>query len=197
MAPTAPHDPQRDAFARDLLATGRVDSDRAHALADVAVRRARLHGLPPALVLGVLLVENEEFDSRAVSSAGALGLMQVHPLWRPILGPRYGFDLAADSTNLAMGAHILSDLIGRARTVADVERGLLRYNGCRRALIALRRDAERPAKPAPCARYPERVRRRVEQQASLCPTRSFTRCVVRPLRLASAAARPAAERDAR
>jgi hypothetical protein len=48
-------------------------------------------------MLGVLLVENEPLDSRAVSSAGARGLMQVDPVWRPVLGPRSGFDLAADS----------------------------------------------------------------------------------------------------
>jgi soluble lytic murein transglycosylase-like protein len=144
----------------------------------------RAHDLPPALVLGVLLVENDVLNSRARSSAGALGLMQVHPLWRPLLGPRYGFDLTADSTNLGMGAHILAEGLAAARSAADVDRGLLRYNGCRRALVRAR-DASADPTPAPCAKYPLRVRRRVEQQAALCPTRSFTRCVVRPLRLAS------------
>jgi hypothetical protein len=149
-APAAPEparDPQRDAFAGDLVATGRVAPERARALADLAVRHARRHRLPPALVMGVLLVENEAFNSRAVSTAGARGLMQVHPLWRPLLGPRYGFDLTADSTNLAMGAHILADVLARARTAADVERGLLRYNGCRRALVARRGQDHVPAGP--------------------------------------------------
>jgi soluble lytic murein transglycosylase-like protein len=182
----APPDPQRDAFALDLVATGQVAPGRAERLADWAVRYARAHHLPPALVLGVLLVENEALDSRAVSSAGARGLMQVHPLWRPLLGPRYGFDLTADSTNLAMGAHILADVLARARTLADVERGLLRYNGCRRALLPERVKSGERAEPVPCAQYPLRVRRRVEEQVALCPTRSFARCVVRPLRLASA-----------
>ncbi len=200
-------DLQLDAFASDLAATGRAEPARARALAGLAVRQARAHGIPPALILGVLLVENEPLDSRAVSSAGARGLMQVHPIWRPLLGPRYGFDLTADSTNLAMGAHILADLLAPARSLADVERGLLRYNGCRRALRAAdarRRDSRRregrraaTTPPAPCARYPRLVRRRVEEQAAaLCPSRSFARCVIHPLRLASAAARNAGGRAA-
>jgi hypothetical protein len=142
-ADAARDDHQLHAFERDLAATGRVAPERARSLASVAVRQARAHRIPPALLLGVLLVENEPLDSRAVSSAGARGLMQVHPLWRPVLGPRYGFDLADDSTNLAMGAHILAGLLWRARSVDDVERGLLRYNGCRRALRRVRAGAPR------------------------------------------------------
>jgi soluble lytic murein transglycosylase-like protein len=178
-----------DAFARDLAATGRVKPERARALSRLAVRQARAHRIPPALLLGVLLVENEPLDSRAVSSAGARGLMQVHPLWRPVLGSRYCYDLTADSTNLAMGAHILGDLLWRARSVTDVERGLLRYNGCRRALRA---NAAGPGASArvSCAGYPRKVRRRVEEQAAaLCPSRSFARCVVQPIQVAAADAR--------
>jgi soluble lytic murein transglycosylase-like protein len=189
-ADAARDDHQLHAFERDLAATGRVAPERARSLASVAVRQARAHRIPPALMLGVLLVENEPLDSRAVSSAGARGLMQVHPLWRPVLGPRYGFDLADDSTNLAMGAHILAGLLWRARSLDDVERGLLRYNGCRRALRGGRAAAPRSTRAAPCAGYPRKVRRRIEQQAAaLCPSRSFTRCVVGPLRLAVGAAR--------
>jgi soluble lytic murein transglycosylase-like protein len=178
-----------DAFARDLAATGRVEPERARALSRLAVRQARAHRIPPALLLGVLLVENEPLDSRAVSSAGARGLMQVHPLWRPVLGSRYGYDLTADSTNLAMGAHILGDLLWRARSATDVERGLLRYNGCRRALRANAAGRDASGRVS-CAGYPRKVRRRVEEQAAaLCPSRSFTRCVVQPIRLAAADAR--------
>ncbi len=188
-ADAARDDHQLHAFERDLAATGRVAPERARSLASHAVRQARAHRIPPALMLGVLLVENEPLDSRAVSSAGARGLMQVHPLWRPVLGPRYGFDLADDSTNLAMGAHILAGLLWRAQSLDDVERGLLRYNGCRRALRRARAGAPRSTRAAPCAGYPRKVRRRIEHQAAaLCPSRSFTRCVVGPLRLAVGAA---------
>jgi hypothetical protein len=186
-APAAPRvDLQRAAFAFDLAATGRVMPDRADALAELAVRQARAHDLPPALIFGVLLVENEDFNSRARSSAGALGLMQVHPLWRPLLGHRYGYNLTADSTNLAMGAHILAEHLDEARTAGDVEQGLLRYNGCRSAFAPTAAERARRDKPPPCAAYAARVRRRVEQEAgALCPSHSFSRCVVRPLRLAA------------
>jgi soluble lytic murein transglycosylase-like protein len=194
----AEHEAEREAFARDLAAGGAVAPHRARTLAALAVREARAHRVPTPLLLGVLLVENEPLNSRAVSSAGARGLMQVHPLWRPLLGPTHGFDLEADSTNLAMGAHILGDLIARARTLGDVERGLLRYNGCRRALLAAAGRGPRGAPPAPCAAYPGRVRQRVEQRAAaLCPSRSFARCVVRPIRVAAASASARDPRNAR
>jgi soluble lytic murein transglycosylase-like protein len=173
------------AVAGELEATGPAGARRARAIARMAVRQAQAHGLPPTLLLGVMLVENAQLDSRAVSSAGAQGLMQVHPLWRGVLGPRHGFDLMADSTNLAMGAHILADVLARARSVDDVERGLLRYNGCRRASTARPLAGRRRGYRASCAGYALRVRRQVEAQAAtLCPSRSFTHCVTRSLQLA-------------
>jgi soluble lytic murein transglycosylase-like protein len=197
--PADPGEAEREAFARDLAAAGTVAPHRARALAELAVREARAHRVPAPLILGVLLVENEPLDSRAVSTAGARGLMQVHPIWRPLLGPTHGFDLNADSTSFAIGAHILSDLLGSASTVADVERGLLRYNGCRRGLLALAgKRGGRAAGRARCAAYPDRVRRRVEERAAaLCPSRSFVRCVVRPIRVASAEAARADSRPTR
>jgi soluble lytic murein transglycosylase-like protein len=188
-----PVDPELTAFTRDLTTAGNVAPPRARAVARHAVREARAHGIPLALMFGVLLVENDALDSHAVSSAGARGLMQVDPLWRPLLGARHGYDLAADSTSLGMGAHILADLLDSARSLADVERGLLRYNGCRVTAAF----ADPPVESATdvgirrhptCAGYARRVRQRIERQATaLCPTHSFARCVVRPIRLATIA----------
>ena len=48
---------------RDLLRTGKVDEPRAWSLADVAVSEAYRRRLPPALVLGVMLTENDELES--------------------------------------------------------------------------------------------------------------------------------------
>src|SRR5688572_20321452 len=45
----------RQAFADDLLRTGKVGRERAWSLADVAVREAYTRRVPPALVLGVML----------------------------------------------------------------------------------------------------------------------------------------------
>ena len=79
----------RELFAMDLLRTGHVDQLRARSLADVAVREAYMRRIPPALVLGVMLTENDELNSSAESSVGAVGLMQVYPKhWRDALGPQ-------------------------------------------------------------------------------------------------------------
>src|ERR1051326_6412944 len=57
----------RELFPMDLLRTGKVNQARARALADVAVREAYTRKIPPALVLGVMLTENDELKSSARS----------------------------------------------------------------------------------------------------------------------------------
>ncbi|HEY7860592.1 MAG TPA: transglycosylase SLT domain-containing protein, partial [Gemmatimonadaceae bacterium] len=96
----------RDAFAQDLIHTGKVAPVRARSLADVAVREAYKQRIPPALVLGVMLTENDEFKSRARSRVGAVGLMQVYGKhWRGALGRKFGTDLRDDATNLRYGIY--------------------------------------------------------------------------------------------
>ncbi len=98
----------RDSFAMDLVRTGRVDPDRARSLADVAVREAYTRKIPPALVLGVMMTENDAFKSTARSNVGAVGLMQIMPkIWTSTLGRKFGTNLRADSTNLKYGIWIL------------------------------------------------------------------------------------------
>src|SRR5262249_37859126 len=53
----------RELFTMDLIRTGKVNQQRARALADVAVREAYTRQVPPALVLGVMLTENDELKS--------------------------------------------------------------------------------------------------------------------------------------
>src|SRR5207237_453583 len=57
----------RESFAMDLLRTGHVSPRRALTLADIAVREAYTQRIPPALVLGVMLTENDELKSSATS----------------------------------------------------------------------------------------------------------------------------------
>jgi len=176
--PTFLHD--RSAFAIDLLGTGKVSLTRAFALADIAVREAYRRRVPPALVLGVLLTENDELKSTARSRQGAIGLMQIHPgPWRPALGTLFGTNLRNDTTNLRYGIYILSHLARRASpalaTAQDTSwrTALLRYNGCSRGTFT--KD---------CRRYPELVRREVQRSArTICGGRDFNGCVVTPLRL--------------
>lgn len=171
----------RNAFALDLVRTGKVKFARAIRLADVAVREAYRRGVPPALVLGVLLTENDEVKSTARSRQGALGLMQIHPgPWRSALGDLFGRNLRNDTTNLRYGVYILSHLAKRTATrSADTSThwrtALLRYNGCVRG-----------TNTSDCHTYPDVVRRTVQRSAqTICAGRDFDRCVVTPLRLGS------------
>lgn len=96
---------------------------------DLILRRtyqeASLAGLPPTLILALIEVESA-FKPSAVSSAGAVGLMQIMPFWIDELG------LAADNLkdpvrNLRYGCTILAHYL--AVENGDFTRALARYNG--------------------------------------------------------------------
>jgi len=87
--------------------------------------RRDVPALPPGLVLAVLDVESR-FDPWAVSSAGAVGLMQVMPFWPEQLGMRR-YELTHIGANVRMGCAILRYYLGQERR--DVRRALERYNG--------------------------------------------------------------------
>jgi soluble lytic murein transglycosylase-like protein len=169
----------RQSFADDLMRTGKVHSDRAWQIADVAVREAYSRRVPPALVLGVMLTENDELKSTARSSVGAIGLMQVYQRPWQNLGKLFGTNLRSDSTNLRYGIYILGFLARETGRSADVDTGwrnaLLRYNGCKNG-----------TNTPNCHRYPDVVRRNVMRGAHYsCGPRDFVACVVRPLWLAT------------
>jgi soluble lytic murein transglycosylase-like protein len=170
----------RELFAMDLLRTGHVTMPRARALADVAVREAYTQRVPPALVLGVMLTENDELKTSAESRVGAVGLMQVYPKhWQDALGKKFGTNLNTDSTNLKYGIFILGWLTGQATDAVDDRdhawrRALLRYNGCVNG-----------TNTPDCAKYPDVVREQVQQHArSTCRGADFKHCVVNPMWLA-------------
>jgi len=79
----------------------------------------------PQLVLAVIDVESA-FDPFAVSSAGAVGLMQVMPFWPNELGLSTK-DLIDVELNVRMGTSILAYYLDRER--GDYRRALGRYNG--------------------------------------------------------------------
>ncbi|MEO6879080.1 MAG: transglycosylase SLT domain-containing protein, partial [Gemmatimonadaceae bacterium] len=124
----------RAAFSADLVKTGRMTQARADSIAYYAVRESYVEGVPPAVVFGVMLTENALFVSGAMSSVGAVGLMQVYPkVWLKALSAKFGKDLATDSTNLKYGIFILSQYIksdSGSVTPAALSKGLLHYNGC-------------------------------------------------------------------
>ena len=81
--------------------------------------------LPPGLVMALIAVESR-FDRWAVSSAGAVGLMQVMPFWPEKLGMRR-YELVHVEPNIHMGCAILRFYLTYEHN--DVRKALARYNG--------------------------------------------------------------------
>jgi soluble lytic murein transglycosylase-like protein len=109
----------------------------------VVYEAGRAH-ISPSVLAAVLLIENAPFDTSAVSSEGAIGLMQVMPMhvgnYRCLSG-----DLLNVEANICHGARLLSMHLRRTKSL---EAALRRYNGCVRG-----RNTPR------CQRYPVRVLR--------------------------------------
>lgn len=110
-----------------VLRSYRDDEGLTREIAVALVREAHRAGLEPRVLLSVLLVENPMLDPRARSFVGAVGLMQVMPLhkgnWRACRP-----DLEAIDSNICHGAQIFASYLRQSR--GDVDRALLRYNGC-------------------------------------------------------------------
>jgi soluble lytic murein transglycosylase-like protein len=108
------------------------------------IREAGRLKVSPSLLAAVLLIENRALDSSAVSSQGAVGLMQVMPIHAGSYGCASA-DLQTVDANICHGARILHTYMVRTRSVS---RALRRYNGCVRG-------SNTPG----CHRYPVRVLR--------------------------------------
>jgi soluble lytic murein transglycosylase-like protein len=99
--------------------------ERLHILKTVHLQATRA-GVAPELVLAVIDVESN-FDRFAISSATALGLMQVMPFWVPELGYKDKNQLFDIEINVLLGCRILKYYLDMER--GDLVRGLARYNG--------------------------------------------------------------------
>ena len=112
---------------RVLLGYRSDDPQLVRRVAVALVREARRTELEPRLLLAVLLVENPWIDPSAKSFVGAQGLMQVMPFhrgqWKPC-EPRLD-DIDA---NICHGAQIFAWNL--KATKGNVDKALLRYNGC-------------------------------------------------------------------
>ncbi|MGE0115251.1 MAG: transglycosylase SLT domain-containing protein [Steroidobacteraceae bacterium] len=100
------------------------DQERTLILEQVQCEAKRLQ-LPPGLVMAVIDVESR-FNRWAISSAGAVGLMQVMPFWPRQLG-MHNSQLVEIPHNIRMGCTILKYYLERER--GDYSRALARYNG--------------------------------------------------------------------
>ena len=104
----------------------RNDERLARRIATALVREGHRAGLAPDILLAVMLVENPWINPSARSSVGARGLMQIMPghqgKWRAC--PNSLDDI---ESNICYGAQIFRDYL---RQTGNVEKALLRYNGC-------------------------------------------------------------------
>jgi soluble lytic murein transglycosylase-like protein len=129
----------------EALAKRTRKTELADRIAAAVVYEAERNRLSPSLLAAVLLIENAPFDTTAISTQGAVGLMQVMPVH---IGS-YGCpskDLHGVEANICHGARILHTYIRRSKGVVPL--ALKRYNGCVRG-----RNTPR------CYRYPTRVLR--------------------------------------
>jgi hypothetical protein len=127
-----------------------------HAITAHVREAAVRHGVPESLVAAVISVESE-FNPRAVSRRGALGLMQLMPDTAALLGVRDAFN---PGENVDAGARHLRDLLDRFAN--DVSLALAAYNAGAQAVI---RHGGVPPYPETRA-FVSRVLRRVGQVAA-------------------------------
>jgi soluble lytic murein transglycosylase-like protein len=102
------------------------DANERVAILKTVHRQATHADVPPELVLAVIDVESN-FDRFAISSASALGLMQVMPFWVPQLGYHDKNELFKVDVNVLLGCRILKYYLDMED--GDLIQGLARYNG--------------------------------------------------------------------
>lgn len=140
-----PDDPRYKLYMRDTtqgrsplkvqLRKGLADARRislaSRGYQDQVLAAARLHQVDPALVHAVIQVESN-YNVKALSPKGAVGLMQV----MPETGARYGVkatDLSKPAHNIRAGTHYLADLLRMFG--GDVKLALAGYNAGEAAVL--------------------------------------------------------------
>ncbi len=104
-----------------------IPEDERFAILRLVHKESNKFGLDPLLVLALINVESN-FDHYAISSAGALGLMQVMPFWKQEIG-HPDDNLHNMEINLRYGCAILSQYLKKEKR--DMTLALSRYNGSR------------------------------------------------------------------
>lgn len=87
--------------------------------------QASINRLPIDIVLGLIETESH-FNSFALSSAGAQGMMQIMPFWKREIGVQSD-NLMNIETNIRYGTAILRHYLKREK--GDMTKALARYNG--------------------------------------------------------------------
>lgn len=123
------------------------NQEEATRLGDVIFSESKKYGYDPMFIMAIIKTESS-FRKGQVSSAGAVGLMQVIPYVGADVAPRAGVDWSGSSTlvepesNIKLGARLLFEQILK---FGDVKKALVSYNMGETAL----RDLMRQNKPLP------------------------------------------------
>ena len=139
---------------------------------------AARHGVPEVLVAAVISVESE-FNPRAVSHRGALGLMQLMPATAALLGVRDAFD---PRQNVDAGAKHLRDLLDRFGD--DVALALAAYNAGAQAVVRHGGIPPYPETRTFVARVMSRMGAVAMPAVAMTPTRSAGASTTPRLRMA-------------
>lgn len=109
-------------FLKILILNRSLDPALARTIAKSVHKNAQLFKRDPDFILAMICIESN-FDPRAVSSVGALGLMQVMPHWQDQLGVTE--DLTDPETSIRYGLQIYGFY---DQMYADTETALQAYN---------------------------------------------------------------------
>lgn len=109
-------------FLKIMLLKPGIDKGLARDIAHSVAIRAREHHRDPDLVLAIIDVESN-FNPNAVSHMGAVGLMQIMPMWKQAFGIE--LDLRHIDTSINYGLKILGSY---EQTFGSLELALTAYN---------------------------------------------------------------------
>ena len=109
-------------FLKSMVLKRDVNAELARNVAALVHKNAQIYGRDPNLVLA-LISEESAFDPKAVSPVGAIGLMQVMPHWKRVLG--ITGDLTDPDTNIRAGLQILGFYL---EMYQDLDMALTAYN---------------------------------------------------------------------
>ncbi|MFC5604626.1 lytic transglycosylase domain-containing protein [Sporosarcina koreensis] len=111
----------QSAISTSMTYTSRDSAISENGFSDFIRRAAETYNLPENLILSVIKQESN-FNSSAVSGAGAIGLMQLMPGTARLLGVRDGFD---PEQNIMGGAKYLRQMLDQ---FGNIETALAAYN---------------------------------------------------------------------
>lgn len=118
----ASHAREESLFLKMLILKPEMDHRLGRRIARSVASEAMLFGQDPNLVLAIMAVESD-FNPKAVSAQGAVGLMQVMPHWKKVLG------LTNELTEPEVSIHNGIQILGFYQQMyRDLETALTAYN---------------------------------------------------------------------